>query len=94
LLVQWIDFPRWNSYQPDESPAMSRLLCVLSLALMFGSSIAQNTQPEPPLLESGMLGTVIFGILFLVFCLGFVWFVWKNEKARKEGKGEGPKPKA
>jgi hypothetical protein len=37
--------------------------------------------PEPPI-ESNPVGMLIFGVLFVGFCVGFIWMIWRN----KEGK--------
>ncbi len=50
--------------------------------LMFASAHAQT--PEPPV-QSNTLATIIFLVLFVGFCAGFVWMVWRNkDKGKKE----------
>jgi len=49
---------------------------------MFASAHAQT--PEPPV-QSNTLATIIFLVLFVGFCAGFVWMVWRNkDKGKKE----------
>ena len=45
---------------------------------------AHAQTPEPPV-ESNTVGTIIFLVLFVGFCAGFVWMVWRNkDKGKKE----------
>lgn len=57
-----------------------RLFVFLSTCYAFGVQAADT----PPAESSGSMGTIIFGILFLGFCIGFVWLVWRNEKKQKK----------
>jgi predicted tellurium resistance membrane protein TerC len=63
---------------------MKRILSAwiaLSLAL---AAHAQGPVVEPPV-ESNTVGTIIFGVLFVGFCIGFVWMIWRNrDKDKKE----------
>ncbi len=43
---------------------------------------AHAQAPEPPV-ESNALGTIIFLVLFVGFCVGFVWMVWRKDKEKK-----------
>ncbi len=43
---------------------------------------AHAQAPEPPV-ESNTLGTIIFLVLFVGFCVGFVWMVWRKDKEKK-----------
>jgi hypothetical protein len=44
-----------------------------------------QTQALEPAAEFNTLGTIIFGVLFVGFCIGFVWMVWRNrDKEKKE----------
>ncbi len=60
---------------------MTRIPSALLLALAHFSAYA-DVAPEPPV-ETNYLGTLIFGILFVGLCVGFVWMVWRNEKNQK-----------
>ncbi|MBI2959589.1 MAG: hypothetical protein HYY28_04690 [Betaproteobacteria bacterium] len=59
---------------------LSGLLLLLSLCYAFAAQAVDN----PPAESSGSMGTIIFGILFFGFCIGFVWLVWRNEKKQKQ----------
>jgi hypothetical protein len=62
---------------------MKRILSGIAL-LPYLCAHAQ-TQAVEPAAESNPLGMIIFGVLFLGFCLGFVWMVWRNQgKEKKE----------
>ncbi len=74
---------------------MNRILLALPLALVQLSAYA-DVAPEPPA-ETNYLGTIIFGILFVGLCIGFVWMVWRNDKIQKRkakeqehGRAAGP----
>ena len=63
---------------------MKRILSGLIAILAFLSAHAQNQAAEPPA-ESNTVGLIVFGVLFVGFCLGFVWMVWRNkDKDKKE----------
>ncbi|MBI4292565.1 MAG: hypothetical protein HY661_13905 [Betaproteobacteria bacterium] len=57
---------------------LSGLLLFLPLCSAF--AVAEN----PPAEGSGSLGTIIFGIVFLAFCIGFIWMIWRQEKKSKQ----------
>jgi hypothetical protein len=67
--------------------AMKRFLAGL-LALPLCALAQSQTAPEPPL-ESNPLGTLIFVVLFVGFCVVFGWMVWRNR-----GKKEDRKPQS
>ena len=50
------------------------------------SVLAQNgAVPEPPV-ESNPVGTLVFVVLFVGFCVVFGWMVWRNKgKEKKDG---------
>jgi hypothetical protein len=60
--------------------AMKRLLPGL-LAFLSASALAQ--EPEPPL-ESHPVGTIVFIVLFVGFCVVFAWMVWRNKDKEKK----------
>jgi len=47
----------------------------------FASALAQA--PEPAV-EPNTLATAIFLVLFVGFCAGFAWMVWRNKDKKKE----------
>ena len=71
---------------------MSRIASSLLLLLCAGLAHAQ--EQEPPL-EGNLTAVVVFAVLFVVFCVGLVWILWKHrkssaaEQADKQG-GESP----
>jgi len=61
---------------------MTRFLSGLSLLLFYGSAYAQTApanDPEP----ASPIGLIIFGVLFVGFCVGFVWMVYSADKKKK-----------
>jgi hypothetical protein len=67
--------------RPIRKPAMNRFLPgFIALSLLLP---AHAQTPEPPV-ESNTLSTIIFLVLFVGFCAGFVWMVWRNKN--KENK--------
>ena len=63
---------------------MKRLLAALIAAPLLAS--AQSQAPEPPL-EPHPIGTIVFIVLFIGFCVVFAWMVWRNrDKDKKDGK--------
>ncbi len=61
-------------------PALALLLAFLFMSL----PVAQAQTAPPPLEETaGPMGAVIFGILFVLFCVGFAWMVWRGDKTKK-----------
>jgi hypothetical protein len=65
---------------------MARLLSALSLLLIYGSAFAEIA-PEPPP-QANTLGFILFGVLFVVMCVGFVWLVIWNDKKQKAKEGK------
>jgi hypothetical protein len=61
---------------------MKKLLAGSIALCLLASAHAQT--PEPPI-ESNPMGTIIFGVLFVGFCVVFAWMVWRN-KGKKEDK--------
>jgi hypothetical protein len=62
---------------------MKRFLPGLT-AFLLASANAQT--PEPPV-ESNPMGTIIFAVLFVGFCVVFVWMVWRNKDKGKKQDG-------
>lgn len=66
---------------------MKRLLAGL-LAFPLSAFAQGQAAAEPPV-ESHPLGTIVFVVLFIGFCVVFAWMVWRN-KGKKED--EKPQP--
>jgi len=66
---------------------MKRLLAGL-LASPLAAFAQSQTAPEPPV-EPHPIGTLVFVVLFVGFCVVFAWMVW-----RKKDKKEDEKPQA
>ena len=64
---------------------MSRILAALPLVLI--SLAAYAVEAEPPV-ESSMVGTIVFILLFVGGCAAFGWMIWKNEKKSKQKAGQ------
>lgn len=67
---------------------MSRLLPVLFSLLVSFSALAQSAAPaevasEPP----NMVGAVVFVVLFIGSCIGFVGYVWWRGRKKEPGEG-------
>jgi len=61
---------------------MKRFLAGSISSFLFASAHAQAPEPAA---ESNTLATVVFLVLFVGFCLGFAWMVWrKKDKEKKE----------
>jgi preprotein translocase subunit SecG len=54
----------------------------IALSLLL-SAHAQTPAAEPQA-DSNPVGTIIFGVLFFGFCIGFVWMVWRNRDKDKK----------
>ena len=66
------------------------LSALLPLFLLLCSAHAEIAGTNPPAEETNLLGTAVFIALFVAFCAGFFWLVWKNEqKAKQEKAAEG-----
>ena len=71
---------------------MNRLLYGIFLALMSVLAYGANKQPpaDPATVSDTVnaIGLIIFGVVDLVIFVGFMFFVWLNEKKRKKAKRE------
>ena len=56
---------------------MKRFLAGSIATFLFASAHAQAPEPAA---EPNMLGTAIFLVLFVGFCAGFVWMVWRKKE--------------
>jgi nitrate reductase NapE component len=43
-----------------------------------------HAQAQEPAVEPNTLATAIFLVLFVGFCAGFAWMVWRNKDKKKE----------
>ena len=59
-----------------------------ALPLVFVSLAAYAVDAEAPAESSGMIGTIIFLVLFVGGCAAFAWMIWKNEKKTKRNPGQ------
>lgn len=66
---------------------MVRILCSFLLALASWSAYAQSSGAEPPVEHASMLTVVIFVVLFVAGCVGFVWYTWWQGRKEKERGG-------
>jgi len=60
---------------------MKRLFAGSVASFLLASAHAQA--PEPAV-EPNTLATAIFLVLFVGFCAGFAWMVWRNKDKKKE----------
>ncbi len=60
---------------------MNKFLTGSIASFLFASAHAQA--PEPAI-EPNTLATTIFLVLFVGFCAGFVWMVWRNKNKDKK----------
>ncbi len=47
-------------------------------------SASAHAQAPGPAVEPNTLATAIFLVLFVGFCAGFAWMVWRNKDKKKE----------
>lgn len=74
----WRPIGRTRAVSAGIAVGFLQLLCV-------GAVHAQEA--EPPV-ETSLLTVVVFGVLFLLFCIGVVWFIYSNEKRSRAEKGQ------
>ena len=60
---------------------MIRTLAALPLFLISLAAYADVAPKQP--VESNMIGTVIFLVLFVGACIAVAYLIWKNEKKPK-----------
>lgn len=61
---------------------MKRFFTASIASLLSAAAHAQAT-PEPAV-EPNTLATIIFLGVFVAFCVGFVWMVWRNKDREKK----------
>jgi heme/copper-type cytochrome/quinol oxidase subunit 2 len=70
--------------------AMKRFLPGLVACFLLASAHAQtpaaSAAAEPPV-DSNPVGTIIFAVLFVGFCVVFAWMVWRNKDKDKKQDG-------
>ena len=67
---------------------MARLPSALCMLLACSSVFAQTAPAAAPAEESNMLAVIIFAVLFVGLCVGFVALMIRNEKRRKASEGK------
>lgn len=73
---------------------MHRLLSGTALFLWLSYALAQSgTAPEPPP-ESHPIALIVFGVLFVGFCVGIVWLIWRGGKSESTGEKKEDDPGA
>jgi len=54
-----------------------------AIAMLPVAASAMDAAPEPPV-EAHPIGTLVFIVLFVGFCVVFAWMVWKKKEDKKE----------
>ena len=62
---------------------MARLPSALCMLLACSSAFAQTAPAAEPAEEGNMLGFIIFAVLFVGICVGFVLLMTRNERKNK-----------
>jgi hypothetical protein len=60
---------------------MKKFLTGSIASLLFASAHAQAPEPAA---EPNTLATVVFLVLFVGFCVGFAWMVWRKKDKKTE----------
>jgi len=60
---------------------MNKFLTGSIASFLFASAHAQAPEPAA---EPNTLATTVFLVLFVGFCAGFVWMVWRNKDKDKK----------
>ena len=63
---------------------MTRLLSALFPLLVFCSAYAEDIKDAPPPATTDVMGIVIFFVLFVGSCIGFIGYMWWRHKHNKE----------
>jgi len=69
--------------ETESSETMARLLCTFLLVLASWSAFAQSSGAEPPVEHANMFTVVIFIVVFIAACVGYVGYTWW--RGRKKG---------
>ena len=67
---------------------MARLLSAFSLLLACFPAFAEIAPAAATAEQSNTLGFILFGILFVAMCVGFVWVVIWNDRRQKAKEGK------
>ena len=62
---------------------MVRLLCSFLLALASWSAYAQSSAAEPPVEHASVLTVVIFIVLFVGACVGYIGYTWWHRRKKE-----------
>lgn len=62
---------------------MPRLFSVLTLMLAWSGAFAEIAPAAAPAEQGNTMGFILFGLLFVLMCVGFVWLVVWNDKKQK-----------
>jgi hypothetical protein len=66
---------------------MTRFLSGLSLFLFYCFAHAETAAETVPDEPTNMVGVIIFGVLFVGFCVGFMWMVYSADKKKTKDGG-------
>ena len=66
---------------------MTRFLCGMSLFLFYCSAYAQTAAANPPEETASPTAVIVFVVLFVACCVGFVWMVYSAERKKKAKQG-------
>ena len=65
--------------------APSRISCLAAAVLLPLQAFAvESTGGAEPPLETNTTGLVVFGVLFVGFCVGILWMMWKGGKKKQD----------
>ena len=62
--------------------AMKRFLA--GLLTLPAAALAQSQASGEPPVEAHPIGTLVFVVLFVGFCVVFAWMVWRKKEDKKE----------
>ena len=67
---------------------MTRFLSGLFLFLFYCSAYAQTAGANPPDETASPTVVIIFVVLFIACCVGFIWMVYSAERKKKAKQGD------
>lgn len=62
------------------------LISFLGAAALLPLQAVADVGAEPPL-ETNTTALVVFGVLFVGFCVGILWMMWKGSKKKQDAAG-------